>query len=67
MDYSILRSVDYMCYEKFTWQVPFNLLEQPGLSWRTELHRKNQGKSVKIGETCTACPPAEGLLGKDIP
>ena len=38
MNYSILRPVDYMCHEKFTWQVPFNLLEQPGFSWRTEWH-----------------------------
>ena len=38
MNYSILRPVDYMCYEKFTWQVPFNLLEQPDFSWRTRIH-----------------------------
>ena len=40
MDYSILRSLDYMYLRLFTRQTPFSLLEQPGLAWRTEEARR---------------------------
>ncbi len=37
MDYSILRSLDYVLFflRLFTRQTPFSLLEQSGLAWRT--------------------------------
>jgi hypothetical protein len=35
LDYSFLRSLDYVSLRLFTRQTPFSLLEQPGLSWRT--------------------------------
>jgi hypothetical protein len=45
VNYSVLRLVDYMCNEKFTWRVLFNSLDQPGLSWRTKDTKEHQDLS----------------------